>query len=152
MPVLNKNHKRRVEHFKDTCRENDIKLTHSRVEVFSEISKSIDHPDVETIHKRVKKRISTLSLDTVYRALWLIKDLGLLTTFGEVTNKTRFEANLDPHHHFICISCGMIRDFYFNKINNSQFQKHLIKVGKVKSAQLELRGICFQCTKKNQKI
>lgn len=151
MPEVNSDHQKRVEHFKETCREQGVKLTHSRIEVFNEISKSIDHPDVETIHKRVKKRIITLSLDTVYRALWLIKDLGLLTTFGVVSSKTRFEANLDPHHHFICTSCGMIRDFYFDRLNLSQFKKRLNKVGKVTSSQLELRGICVSCTKKTSK-
>lgn len=146
--LTEQNHELKLETFKKICREQGVKLTHSRLEIFNEIVCSTDHPDVEALYQRVKKRVSTISLDTVYRTLWLIKDLGLVTTIGSVANKTRFEANLDPHHHFTCTTCGMITDFYSDKLNNLKLEKHINKLGQIQKAQVELKGVCNNCSKK----
>ena len=66
-----------MQHFEQVCRGAGVKLTHQRMEVFREVALSGDHPDAETIYRRVRARIPTVSLDTVYRALWLLAELGL---------------------------------------------------------------------------
>jgi len=35
------------------------------------------------------------------------KDIGLIMTLGSAREKTRFDANLSPHHHFVCGRCGL---------------------------------------------
>ena len=72
----------RMAHFESVCRRQEIKLTHQRIEVFREIAQTGDHPDAEQVFKRVRERLPTVSLDTVYRTLWLLNDLGLVTTLG----------------------------------------------------------------------
>ena len=53
----------------------------------------------------------TVSLDTVYRTLWMLNDLGLITTLGPRRGSVRFDANLGTHHHYVCVRCGLTRDF-----------------------------------------
>jgi Fe2+ or Zn2+ uptake regulation protein len=102
----------RMAHFERACREAGAKLTHQRLEIFREVAKTGDHPDAETIHRRVRDRMPTVSLDTIYRTLWLLVDLGIVQTLGAGRERARFDANLDQHHHFVCVKCGLTRDFY----------------------------------------
>ena len=63
-----------------------MKLTHQRMEIFREVARTADHPDAQTVYERVRKRVPAVSLDTVYRNLWLLSDLGLLSTLGPPRN------------------------------------------------------------------
>ncbi len=111
MPLPDTEVARRLERFRATAREAGIKLTHQRLEVFRELASTEDHPDAETVFHGVRERVPTVSLDTVYRTLWLLEDLGLIVTLGPRRERARFDANLDSHHHFICENCGLVRDF-----------------------------------------
>jgi hypothetical protein len=59
----------------------------------------------------------TISLDTVYKTLWLLNDLSLVGTLGAPREGTRFDANLSPHHHFVCVRCGLTLDFYSDELD-----------------------------------
>jgi len=59
----------RMNHFKEGLRRCGVKLTHQRMDIFHEVAKSSDHPDIETIYKSVRERVPTVSLDTVYPTL-----------------------------------------------------------------------------------
>lgn len=137
----------RVEDFQSVCRQKGVKLTHQRFEIFREIAAAKDHPDAEHLFKRVKKRLPTVSLDTVYRTLWLLSDLGLITKLGSSHESTRFDANLKKHHHFICNNCGCIRDFYASELNELTLPNNISDFGEVVETHVEVRGICRKCAK-----
>jgi Fur family peroxide stress response transcriptional regulator len=141
---------KRMNHLKAGLRRSGVKLTHQRLEIFREVAKSGDHPDVETIFLGVRGRVPTVSLDTVYRTLWLLIDLGLLTTLGPPRERVRFDANMSSHHHFICRKCGMARDFLSHKFDRLKIPSAVKALGKVESTQIEVRGICYRCSKKNK--
>ena len=81
----------RMQHFETVCRDEGIKLTHQRLEIFREVAQADDHPDAEQVFQRVRDRMPTVSLDTVYRTLWLLNDLGLVVTLGASREPTRFD-------------------------------------------------------------
>jgi Fur family peroxide stress response transcriptional regulator len=137
----------RLNHFKEALRRSGIKLTPQRLEIFHEVAKSGDHPDAETIFRGVRQRVPSVSLDTVYRTLWLLLDLGLVHTLGPPREKMRFDANLNPHHHFICMKCGMTRDFYSQEFDQLHIPDEVHRLGTVKLAQLEVKGVCLRCAK-----
>ena len=138
----------RMAHFESVCRREQIKLTHQRIEVFREIAQTGDHPDAEQVFKRVRKRLPTVSLDTVYRTLWLLNDLGLVTTLGSSRERTRFDANLESHHHFVCAKCGLTRDFYSAELDNIKLPDSIDSLGEIEATHVEVRGICRQCIDK----
>jgi Fur family peroxide stress response transcriptional regulator len=142
--------KRRMNRLKARLRRSGVKLTHQRLEIFREVAKSLDHPDVETVFSGVRRRIPTISLDTVYRTLWLLIDFGLLTTLGPPRGRVRLDANMSSHHHFICRKCGMTRDFLNHKFDRLKIPNTVKALGSVESTQIEVRGICFRCSKKNK--
>ncbi len=140
-----------LERFQSVCRERGVRVTHQRLEIFREVATSPDHPDAETVFLQLRRRIPTISLDTVYRGLWLLHDLGLIQIIGSGRESTRFDANLDPHHHFLCLGCGLMRDFGEIDLMHLELPGFLSHVGQVRVIHLEARGVCLACLQKEKK-
>jgi len=141
----------RIEHFKQECSKAGVRLTHQRLEVFREIAEACDHPDASTVHKRLRKTMPTISLDTVYRTLWLLDDLGLISTLGPTRERTRFDANLDCHHHFVCSRCGMTRDFSSEEFDDLDPPPSVKTFGRIEMTRVEVNGLCRNCIAENAK-
>jgi Fur family peroxide stress response transcriptional regulator len=141
---------RRMARFGKVCRDAGVKLTHQRIEIFREVAGADDHPDAETVRRRVRKRLPTVSLDTVYRALWLLTDLGLVRTLGPSRERTRFDANLGRHHHFVCTRCGMTRDFTSDAFDGLGPPASVGELGQVGETHVEVRGVCHGCAMKRK--
>jgi Fur family peroxide stress response transcriptional regulator len=135
----------RFEHLKAVAKEAGIKLTHQRLEIFRELAATEAHPDAETLFRAVQQRVPTVSLDTVYRTLWRLHDLGLVTTLGGRRDNVRFDANLDKHHHYVCVRCGLVRDFESTDLDGLRVPKSIKQLGSVVDARVEVRGLCATC-------
>lgn len=140
--------RQRVARFQQLCRDEGVRLTHQRMEIFREVAQTGDHPDAETIYKRVRERMPTVSLDTVYRTLWLLNDHGLITTLGPSRERTRFDANLTRHHHFVCVRCGLTRDFYSEELDDLELPRSAKAFGRIETTLVEVRGVCRECAGK----
>lgn len=141
----------RKERFNEVCRNSGMKLTHQRTEIFREVAQTGDHPEAERVYKGVRERMPTISLDTVYRTLWLLRDLGLINTLGTPRERTRFDANLSHHHHFVCIRCGLTRDFYSDELHELKLPEAVQNFGNVETTQVEVKGVCFKCAEDGEK-
>jgi Fur family peroxide stress response transcriptional regulator len=145
MKISNLTLDQRMKNFMDACRTSGAKLTHQRIEIFREVAQTPDHPDAETIYKRVSERIPTISQDTVYRTLWWLKEIGLIHTLGTPRNRTRFDANLGRHHHFICTQCGLIQDFESNMLDQINLPESIKSIGYAEITRVEIKGLCLKC-------
>ena len=140
----------RMADFKNKCRKSGAKLTHQRLEIFREVAQAGDHPDAEKVFRGVRERMPTVSLDTVYRTLWWLKELGLIKTLGPPRERARFDANLSRHHHFVCIQCGLTRDFYSEKFDKLKLPESVQSIGYAEMTQVEVKGICHKCAAKEK--
>ena len=147
MKVEDSRVERRLEQFKAAAREAGVKLTHQRLEIFREVASSADHPDAEAVFRAVQASMPTVSLDTVYRTLWMLNDLGLITTLGPRRGSVRFDANLEQHHHYLCVRCGLARDFESAALNALRIPVAVKKLGSVVTTHVEVRGVCDRCAK-----
>lgn len=136
---------RRLEHYQAVTKQTGIKLTPQRLEIFRIVASSEEHPSAELVHKAVQARMPMISLDTVYRTLWLLTDLGLLATLGPRQGSLRFDANLQHHHHYVCTRCGCVRDFDSAELNSLQIPDYVNNFGQIKSAHVEVHGVCAAC-------
>jgi Fur family peroxide stress response transcriptional regulator len=134
-----------LEQFRAACKKRGVKLTHQRLEIFREVAASLEHPDAETVFRGVQTRMPTVSLDTVYRTLWLLNDLGLITTLGPRRESVRFDANLRHHHHYVCMRCGLVGDFESPELNILRIPNGVMEFGSVVSTHVEVRGLCAKC-------
>lgn len=140
---------RRVRRFEEALNKAGVKRTQQRMEIFREVAETGDHPDAETVFRGVRERLPTVSLDTVYRNLWMLIDLGLLATLNPSREKTRFDANMAPHHHFVCVQCGMTRDFYSEELDRLKIPDSVEEFGSIEKAHVEVTGLCKVCSEKN---
>lgn len=136
---------RRLDHLKAVARKAGVKLTHQRLEIFRELAATDEHPDADTLFRAVQQRMPTVSVDTVYRTLWMLHDLGLVTTLGPERSAVRFDANLDPHHHYVCLRCGLVRDFESADLNAMRVPDAVKELGSIADAHVEVRGLCARC-------
>jgi Fur family peroxide stress response transcriptional regulator len=127
-----------------------VKLTHQRLEIFSEVARTGEHPDAETVFRGVRERLPTVSLDTVYRTLWLLIELGVLTTLGPPRGRVRFDANMRAHHHCVCTHCGRARDFYSPVFDAVHVPAAVKAWGRLERTLVEIRGRCARCVKEQK--
>ena len=107
-----------------------------------------DHPSAETVYTELKQQIPDLSMGTVYRNLSLFKQQGLVSGIATVDGVERFDANTDPHVHFICTDCGAVIDLIQMQVPQELCNTAAGQVGgAVVQCQLSFTGQCSNCLK-----
>jgi Fur family peroxide stress response transcriptional regulator len=138
--------------FEKACRARGLRLTHQRLEIFKRLAERPSHPTAEDIYRKVRRNLRTISLDTVYRTLSTFEDHGLIRRIQAVDNVARFDTNLHPHHHLICIKCKKIEDFYWPDFDELAYPESATEWGKIDSGHVELWGYCRKCRRKLKKV
>ncbi|WP_197460532.1 Fur family transcriptional regulator [Thermodesulfatator autotrophicus] len=134
--------------FEEICRQHGIKVTPQRLAIYRELLTSKDHPSAVNIYEKVKEYFPHISLDTVNRTLLLFADLGLAQIIEGRGDPKRFDPNLSPHHHFRCIKCGRIIDFYCQEYDQLKVPEDLQKKYIITRMRVNIEGICDECQKK----
>jgi len=132
----------KLELFVERCKEKKLKITPQRVAVYEVLLKSKEHPTVEEIYNQIKEKYPYVSMATVYRTVEILENIGLVKRVCYWGNSTRYDANLEDHHHFICIKCGSIRDVSFNGNINVPEE---IEGYTINSVAVNMYGICPSC-------
>jgi Fur family peroxide stress response transcriptional regulator len=135
----------RLDVFEKACRAAGLKVTHQRLEIFRELAMATDHPSAEILHRRLREKIPTLSLDTVYRTLATFVGFGLINKVETVESQARFEARDVNHHHVICSRCNRIMDFEWNSLERLSLPKELDSWGRVDNKSVVVYGVCNTC-------
>lgn len=74
------------------------------------------HLTTEEVYELVKKEIPTVSLATIYRNLYKLRDMGKVNEINAIGLSGKvWEANRYNHFHFICKKCGNIYDIDIKK-------------------------------------
>ena len=94
----------------DRFRSEGLKVTPQRQAVFQVLFDNHVHPTAEAVHAEVVKALPTVSLRTVYQTLNDLTAMGELGHIHVGTGSTRFDPNLEPHHHLVCDHCGKVLD------------------------------------------
>ena len=104
------------------------------------------HPSAETIYTDLKPQISDLAIGTVYRNLTLFRQQGLISSIATVSGVERFDANTEPHVHFICSDCDAVIDLDEMQIPASlQAAATECCGGRADACQLSFTGLCRNC-------
>ena len=106
------------------------------------------HPTADWLYEKLKNEFPRLSLGTVYRNLSILIEQGLAKKIHFGSTFDRFEANIKPHYHFICESCGKILDFEMPIYNDLNLQAKKLINFTIHHHKLEFFGICETCEKK----
>jgi Fur family transcriptional regulator, peroxide stress response regulator len=106
------------------------------------------HPTANWLYARLRREFPSLSLGTVYRNIGILIEQGLIGRIAYGSTFDRLDANVAPHYHFICETCGAIHDL---DIPPGPVIRGQIKVPpgfSVRRHELELFGVCAKCAAK----
>lgn len=136
--------KERVESFINVCKSMGLKITPQRVSVYEVLLNREDHPTVEEVYNEVKKKYPFVSLATVYRTVETLEELGFVKRVAYWGGSVRYDANVQEHHHLICIKCGAIKDVHIH-INWKPPME--LEGYSVNTYTVHMYGLCPQCRK-----
>jgi Fur family ferric uptake transcriptional regulator len=96
------------------CAERKIKLTENRRIIARVIEQSRDHPDVEEVYRRASKVNPNIGIATVYRAVKMFEEFGLIAKHDFGSGRARYEKlEGDEHHdHLIDITNDEVHEFF----------------------------------------
>ena len=106
----------------DKCKKLGLKLTEQRKIIVKVLSDSLDHPDVESVHKRAVKVDKRIGIATVYRTIKLFEDNNLLEKHEFKGYSSRYETVRENHHHLIDIKSGKVKEFRNTLVDAMQKQ------------------------------
>src|SRR4051812_48670876 len=126
-------------------RSRGLKVTPQRQCIFRVLHGTGVHPTAEAVFGAVRAEMPTVSLKTVYQTLNDLAAMGEIQQLDLGTGSTRFDPNVDAHHHLVCTRCGKVRDLHadFTKVKVPTGQRQGFTVG---AAEVIFRGLCDACS------
>lgn len=134
--------------FKQKCQTHHLKITPQRTIIFNALIKAKDHPSADELYKRVKKSLPHISFDTVYRTVLTFSKVGIVNIVEGYGDAKRFDSNFQNHHHFRCLHCNAIIDFYDKTYDDIPITKEFKKEFTVLNKKVVLEGYCSDCKAK----
>ena len=138
----------RVSRFIKDSKQLGLKVTPQRIAIYKELAKTEEHPSTEMIYNNIKNYYPNISLTTVYRTLETFEKMGLISVVNVLYNAARYDANLKPHHHIVCIDCKKIEDVYDTSINYSKLNPEVENYN-ILGYSVLFNGLCEDCNNKN---
>ena len=122
-----------------------LRYSRQRERIYEYLITTEEHPTAEMVHSGLRKGFPELSLGTVYRNLKLLEELGRVRRVTAYDGSERYDAICHDHAHFICQTCGKIRDL--PEIDSRQVQNGLVLKDRyqISKVDLILTGICPEC-------
>src|SRR5437762_11098080 len=100
----------REDEFVALCRSHGLAATHQRRVIYATVASLHGHPSPELIYEKVKKKIPSISLATVYNNVRTFLASGMLREVSMHHGSLRVEPNNHEHHHLVCVRCKQITD------------------------------------------
>lgn len=135
----------RISKFIEGCRDRGLALTHQRMAIYRALARTDEHPTADAIYRRVHVRYPTISLATVYKTLETLQKAGLVSKYAFFSEAARYDANLAPHHHRLCVKCGRVEDFYDPSLDRLPSLVGAPKRFEVLDCQVQVNGLCPRC-------
>ena len=103
------------------------------------------HPTADWLYQELKDEFPNLSLGTVYRNLATLIEQGFVKKIHFGSTFDRFEANTEPHYHFICEECHRIIDLPIPVDDELNERVRKATPFHATRHQIEFFGVCDQC-------
>ncbi len=132
----------------------NTRKTRQRQVVLETLKETTAHPTADELYEEVREKMPRVSLGTVYRNLEILSTCGEIIKLDLGEGKKRFDARMDPHHHFRCTQCGRIYDLPFIPVEGIMQEAARMSHFKVTGIQIGFEGVCDACLgneKKNTK-
>ena len=136
----------RSDHFRVLCHRHQLAATHQRRVIYDTVMSLPGHPSPELIYEKVREKIPSLSLATVYNNIRTFLRSGMLREVSLHHGSLRVEPNQRPHHHLVCIRCKSITDLDEDELGPVRLRRKLPRGFQVTRVAVDVLGICQECS------
>lgn len=139
--------KSEIQVFREYIRQRGLRYTSEREQILQEIFEIHDHFDVDTLLHRLRHKGSKVSRASIYRALPLFIDCGLMREVGFNKGHGHYEHVYGHahHSHLRCLGCGQVLEFEGPKLKPLEDQLARAHGYRIKGHQLQVLGYCATC-------
>ncbi|MBX9878345.1 MAG: transcriptional repressor [Candidatus Obscuribacterales bacterium] len=101
----------------DILIEHGVKPTPQRVVIAKYMLETHSHPTADEVLQAVESKLPVaLSRATVYNTLNTLVQAGVIREVVTEAERTRYDANMTEHHHFVDVKSGKILDIPADQI------------------------------------
>lgn len=125
------------------------RLTRQRQAVLEVVRDSHDHPDAAAIYAAVRPKIPSISLGTVYRTLEALASEGAIKAIGPA-EATRYDGNLEPHHHLRCRGCSQLFDLPSAGPDLVRELQQIHPELVIDTVEVQYQGLCPECSQRSR--
>jgi len=113
-----------LEVFETFLRKKGLKMTAQRRTMVRSALSHAGHFTADDVHGLLREEGESVSLSTVYRALTLLEESGILEGHDFADGQRRYERALtrEHHDHLICLECRAVVEFQNPAIEDLQEQ------------------------------
>lgn len=126
-----------------------LKYSRQREAIKTFLKSRDDHPTADTVYTCLRETYPNISLGTVYRNLSLLEELGEISRISTGSGAEHYDANMEPHQHFICMSCQRVYDIRIPNISLLLTEASGYVPGEIATFQANFYGTCCECQKKS---
>ena len=125
--------------------------TAQRAAIMEYLEGNKSHPTIIDIYNAVSKKLSTISMATVYNTMDLLKEEGLVREMPAIFGGgVRFDPDLTHHHHLVCNKCSAFVNVDLHDIHHSLLLSEEQRQGfDVQQISIKIYGICPKCKDKS---
>lgn len=136
---------RRLEEFSEHCRSKGLAITPQRMAVAEALLSSGDHPRADQVYAEVRKLYPHVSLATIHRTLETLCKIGEARKVTPLHDSARYDGNLNPHHHVVCVRCRRVRDVVAPEFDALLHSRSTLGEFKLLGCSVEVRALCRRC-------
>lgn len=130
---------------KEKFRRSGYTLTSQRRAVLDALEGAQGHPSAEEVYLLVKKKNPRVALGTVYQALSVLEDIGVISSERWAESPTRYDLNTEPHLDVHCCRCGGVSEVPGVDFGDLRSRIQENTPYEIKSARLVVEGYCPEC-------
>lgn len=124
--------------------ERGLTLTHQRQVIYDTLMGLHGHPSPEEVFARVRRKVPSISLNTVYSNLKMFVASGILREVSPHHGSLRVEVADHQHHHLVCSGCKSILDIDEDEVGPIRL-KNVPKGFAVQRFAVDIIGKCAAC-------
>lgn len=128
------------------------KRSRQREYIYKLLQNTDKHPTASWIYDQLKPEFPNLSMGTVYRNINILLDQGLIQKIEAGSSFDRYDANTEPHYHFLCNECGAVDDIPFEIFKTLNEDVSQSTGYKIEGHRLDFYGICPECIDKEKQV
>ena len=136
---------RRLGDFVDRCHQRGIAVTPQRLAVIQALLASENHPSTDEIYAAVRRKHPHVSLATVHRILNEFCDAGEARKVTLLHDVARYDGNVEPHHHVLCVRCRRVHDVEVPEVDKLLEGTPSLGQFVLLRCSLEIAALCRRC-------